>query len=165
MTVHIQRSFPATDTSKQLEQISDEVGKIARKLSLLSAGSQQRSTDAAQTDRSKLSADAIKHVLKARRMRERYFDADLFADPAWDILLDLLHADLCQHRVSITSLCNAASVPATTALRWISTLTNLGLIQRRPDPRDGRRVFIEFTPTARDKMYSYFAELNLPSVV
>ena len=166
MTVHTQRPFPSVDSSKQLEELSDEISKIARTLSRLSASQQKSSTDATRprTETPPLSADTIKRVLKARRMRERYFGNELFADPAWDILLDLLHADLCQHRVAVSSLCTAANVPATTALRWITTLTNLGLISRRPDPRDGRRVFVELTPAARDKLQSYFADLGLSSL-
>jgi predicted transcriptional regulator len=63
----------------------------------------------------------------------------LFADPAWDMLLDLLQAEIAQHRVPVSSLCIAAAVPATTALRWIKTMTDVGLFKRRADPHDGRR--------------------------
>jgi len=48
-------------------------------------------------------------------MRARYFRDELFADPAWDMLLDLLQAEIAQLRVPVSSLCIAASVPATTA--------------------------------------------------
>ncbi len=34
-------------------------------------------------------AKAVRRMLRQRRMREQYFPADLFADPAWDMLLDL----------------------------------------------------------------------------
>jgi hypothetical protein len=36
----------------------------------------------------------LREVIKTRRMRDHYFDPGLFADPAWDILLDLLAARL-----------------------------------------------------------------------
>jgi hypothetical protein len=44
-------------------------------------------------------------------MREQFFGPDLFADPAWDILLDLYAARLEQQRVAVSSLCIAAAVP------------------------------------------------------
>ncbi len=45
--------------------------------------------------------------------------------------------------------------PATTALRWIKTLTDNGLFVRRADPTDGRRVFIELGEDAARGMQAY----------
>jgi DNA-binding MarR family transcriptional regulator len=104
-------------------------------------------------------------VIRARRLRARFFDEELFADPAWDMLLDLLQAEIAQHRVPVSSLCIAAAVPATTALRWIKTMTDNGLFQRRADPHDGRRVFIELSPGASLAMRRYFAEIGSHAVV
>ena len=56
----------------------------------------------------------MRSVIRARRLRSRFFPDDLFADPAWDMLLDLLQAEIAQLRVPVSSLCIAASVPATT---------------------------------------------------
>ena len=88
-------------------------------------------------------------------MRNRYFDPGLFADPAWDMLLDLMAARLEGEHVSVSSLSIAASVPSTTALRWIRTMTDLGLFDRRADPSDGRRVYIQLTDAAASAMVSY----------
>ncbi len=90
----------------------------------------------------------IRAFLRARRLREQYLPADLFADPAWDMILDLMAARLAGQRVSVSSLCIAASVPPTTALRWIRQLTERGVFLRIDDPVDGRRVFIELTDEA-----------------
>ncbi len=90
----------------------------------------------------------IRALLRARRLREQYLPPDLFADPAWDMILDLMAARLAGKRVSVSSLCIAASVPPTTALRWIRQLTERGVFSRIDDPADGRRVFIELTDDA-----------------
>ncbi len=90
----------------------------------------------------------IRALLRARRLREQYLPPDLFADPAWDMILDLMAARLAGQRVSVSSLCIAASVPPTTALRWIRQLTERGVFSRIDDPADGRRVFIELTDDA-----------------
>src|SRR3546814_18642864 len=83
-------------------------------------------------------------LLRFRRLRDRYFAGDLFADPAWDMLLDLYAArSQNSHQVSVSSLCIAYSVPATTALRWIKEMEEMKLISRRADPWVGRRIFIE----------------------
>lgn len=90
----------------------------------------------------------IRALIRARRMRDQFFPPDLFADPAWDMVLDLLAARLAGQRVSVSSLCIAAAVPPTTALRWIRQLTDRAVFARIDDPADGRRVFIELTETA-----------------
>ena len=88
----------------------------------------------------------MRSVIRARRLRARFFAEELFADPAWDMLLDLLQAEIAQLRVPVSSLCIAAAVPATTALRWLKTMTEQGIFVRRADPHDGRRVFVELAP-------------------
>ena len=106
-------------------------------------------------------ANAIRNLLKLRRKRESYFHKDLFADPAWDILLDLYAAQLEGKKVSVSSLCIAASVPPTTALRWITTMTEDGLLEREHDPQDARRVFIRQSTAANDSLRQYCAEIGL----
>jgi DNA-binding MarR family transcriptional regulator len=107
------------------------------------------------------SATLIRNILKLRRKRANHFDSGLFADPAWDILLDLYAADLEGQQVSVSSLCIAASVPPTTALRWISTMTEDGLLQRQHDPADARRVFIQLSDTARESLRGYFIDTGI----
>lgn len=98
----------------------------------------------------------VRSLLRLRRNRDRFFKSELFADPAWDMLLELYACDLGQQRISISSLCVGAAVPATTALRWISTLEQERLVERRPDPTDGRRFFIQLTGEGREAMAGYF---------
>lgn len=98
----------------------------------------------------------VKSVLALRRKRERFFEPTLFADPAWDILLELYAADLGQRRMSVSSLCIGAAVPSTTALRWITALEKKGMIRRTADPLDGRRVFVALTPDALSAMDGFF---------
>ena len=102
----------------------------------------------------------VRRIIRQRQLRARFFDGDLFADPAWDILLDLAAARAEHKRVSVTSLCIASGVPPTTALRWIAQLTDIGLLQRIEDDTDRRRAFITLSDRAADAMARYFAELG-----
>lgn len=159
MTAHVQRTFPTDDTSWRLQLLSDEVSEIASVLARLSSGSPKRSVNVAAPNVA-LSPDIVKDIQKARRLRERFFDAELFSDPAWDILLELFHSELCQHRVAVSSLCIAANVPTTTALRWITAMTDSGLLCRKPDPHDRRRAYVELSPYASSRMRHYFSILG-----
>lgn len=102
----------------------------------------------------------VHRIIRQRRLRERYFESELFADPAWDILLDLTAARAEHRRVSVTSLCIAAAVPPTTALRWIAQMTEMGILVREQDEEDKRRAFIALSDSAADAMARYFDELG-----
>lgn len=99
----------------------------------------------------------IRHLISTRRLRERFFSPDLFADPAWDILLDLAASRLEHRSVSVSSLCIAAAVPPTTALRWIRLMTEQRLLERRADPADARRMFVDLSDGAFDQLCGWFA--------
>jgi hypothetical protein len=105
----------------------------------------------------------VRKIIRQRQLRARFFEGDLFADPAWDMLLDLTAARVEHVRVSVTSLCIASGVPPTTALRWIGQMTDAGLLQRVDDETDRRRAFITLTDKAADAMARYFAELGASS--
>ena len=102
----------------------------------------------------------IRRIIRQRQLRARFFDGDLFADPAWDMLLDLTAARAEHTRVSITSLCIASGVPPTTALRWIGQLIDGEMFLRVEDETDRRRAFITLSDRAADGMARYFAELG-----
>jgi Winged helix DNA-binding domain len=127
-----------------LRTLADEAGQVAAKLASLSA---TRGEEVAQGP-APLDAARIRAMIRARRLRDHFFRAELFADPAWDMLLDLLAARLEGRRVAVSSLCIAAAVPPTTALRWIKTLTERGLFVREADPADGRRVHVALSDEA-----------------
>jgi DNA-binding MarR family transcriptional regulator len=164
----------STDLDPQrLRRLADEVSRIARSLASLSGTPRPPEgyasaavSDVHQSFRAQpfdLAApiamptpEEIRRLLRLRRLRENFFDPSLFADPAWDMLLDLMAARLEQAQVAVSSLCIAAAVPPTTALRWIKAMTDHGLFERCADPDDGRRIFIRLSDTATQAMARYF---------
>jgi DNA-binding MarR family transcriptional regulator len=164
----------STDMDPQrLRRLADEVSRIARSLASLSGQPRQMEgyaaslvSDVQQTFRAEPmdlggavpmpSPEEIRRLLRLRRLRENFFDPSLFADPAWDMLLDLMAARLEEAQVAVSSLCIAAAVPPTTALRWIKAMTDHGLFERCADPDDGRRIFIRLSEGATQGMARYF---------
>lgn len=161
------RDVTADAGAVRLRQLSEEVGRIARTLASLSSESGTRPglrgaplleglmPGSPASGGREIDAATIRAIIRARRLRDQFFDRELFADPAWDILLDLTAARLESTPVAVSSLCIAAAVPPTTALRWIKTLTEAGLLVRAADTRDGRRVFIELSEPAAAGMIAY----------
>lgn len=100
-------------------------------------------------------AKDLARIIRARRGRHHYFPSRLFSDPAWDILLALALANLEQQRLSVSELCKAAEAPHSTALRYIQTLMDEGLIVRLDDPLDRRRRFLSLSEGAASQMSLY----------
>lgn len=103
--------------------------------------------------------DALEHareLVAAYRRRNQLFEdqgsADLFADPAWHMLLDLFIAARTDKAISVSSLCIASLAPQTTALRHINTLVKRGLIVRTRDAGDSRRIFLTLAPATHAMM-------------
>jgi predicted transcriptional regulator len=105
----------------------------------------------------KITEKSVRKLLKTRTLREHYFGSDLFADPAWDMLLDLYACELGQTRVSVSGLCAAANAPPTTGLRYIGKLEQDGWIERHADPRDRRRYWVELSDKGLEAIRQYMA--------
>ncbi|WP_067735035.1 hypothetical protein [Novosphingobium naphthalenivorans] len=126
-------------------------GRIADELGVLPPGKRYAARPSLPDAR------LVRKIIRQRQQRAQYFEAGLFADPAWDMLLDLAAARVEHKRVSVTSLCIASGVPPTTALRWIGQMVETGLFARVCDDSDRRRAFIELTDKAAEAMARYFA--------
>lgn len=153
------KNYNPDQKADQLRRLSDEAGRIASTLAQLSVHS-PRHPFVTGEDAPEISPKAVASVIRARKMRHHFLDAGLFADPAWDMMLELLHAELMNRRITVSSLCVLAEVPATTALRWINNLVKARVFMRRDDPLDGRRAFIELHSDTSSALRRFFAEAD-----
>jgi hypothetical protein len=151
---------------ERLDRLGDEVDRIAELLRWLTQRERGRPAEVADrrpeygaepAGEVAIDAAEVRRAIRSRRLRDGFFEAGLFADPAWDVLLDLFAAELEGGTVSVSSLCIAAAVAPTTALRWIGRMTQDGLLERRADPADRRRAFMVLTERSRTAMRSYAA--------
>jgi len=158
------RSAHLSDVGSGLKELADEVARIAKTLQTLASEDGGRSAAGMASPRNQPGpvneAAIIRGMIRVRRLRNQFFPAELFADPAWDMLLDLTAARLEGRAVAVSSLCIASAVPPTTALRWIKTLTDAKLFDRVADSNDGRRVFIELTDVAEQGMMAYLTQMQ-----
>ena len=153
--------------AERLRRVYEEVARIVEVLARLTLDDPGRPGSVADRTNGyegppgapNVSAGAVRAAIRARRLRDLQFPTGLFEDPAWDMLLDLYAAALEGTQVSVSSLCIAAAVPPTTALRWIGRMTESGLFERQPDPFDRRRAYMALSDDARGKMDRYFALL------
>ena len=104
---------------------------------------------------------AVKATMAVRELRGLYFNRNLFADPAWDLLLELYQAHLEQRRLSVSALLKAGGQPATTNLRWLAKLERDALAERVNDKLDARRIWVSLSPKGADVMKRYFDEVAI----
>lgn len=112
-----------------------------------------------QVDKS-VAVGVAKRLYRLRRMRDRYFEAGIFGEPAWDILLSLYIARAEKRPVSTTDACLDAAVPTTTALRWLTKLEKEGHVRRHPAEDDDRVVLIEVTEGTFDRLSKFFMAIG-----
>ena len=137
-----------SDTAQHMSALSIEAQRIADALA-------QLAREADNGSEAQVSAGMVRRLIRLRRDRDRHFPAELFADPAWDMLLDLTAARMERVDVPVSSLCLAAAVPTTTALRWVRSLSEAGVFVRRTDPDDARRAFITLSDQAHEAMIGW----------
>jgi hypothetical protein len=134
--------------------VEDELQEIRQRLEIIQAGVRPDATDINHR------RSEIRRLLRERSTRTEFFHTDYFSEAAWDMLLDLTLARLEQRSTCVTSLCVAASVPVTTALRWIAKLEDQGMVLRRPDPKDHRRSYLDMSDFAYDLMIRYLDRVS-----
>lgn len=138
-----------------LDAIEGEIDNAETRLAaIISRLKQPRLADEPDSDGCRAATvEFARRTIAVRRLREEMFGSQFFADPAWDILLDLYIHGEKGVPVSISSLCMAAAVPPTTAQRWIKLLADAGVLVRGNDPCDARRVFITLAREAHESMH------------
>lgn len=108
----------------------------------------------------------VDRMRRLRLKRNEIIGAELFRDPAWDMLLDLFVSHERGEQVSMVALALASGVPQSTALRTIQRLEEKGMLIREGDPNDLRRSWVRAAPevlTGIATMAGLFAEAVMAS--
>lgn len=100
----------------------------------------------------------IRDVLKKEARKRQIGNGELFGDPAWEMLLDLLLAKIEERQVSVSSACIASGAPMSTALRLVRRLVSEGVLFRVPDEHDRRRNFLVINPKFEEPLIGHLSE-------
>ncbi|MDD1453066.1 hypothetical protein NHF48_022495 [Sphingomonas sp. H160509] len=103
-------------------------------------------------------------LLTERRIRRHFLPAELFQEPAWDMLLALFAAREERLPMNVKTLVSFSDAPATTSQRWIDHLHKLNLINRVADPVDRRRIEISLSDNGNQAMSAYLRAVNFPEL-
>jgi DNA-binding MarR family transcriptional regulator len=108
----------------------------------------------------------VERMRRLRLKRNEVIGAQLFRDPAWDMLLDLFASHERGEQLSMVALAHGSGVPQSTALRTIQRLEEKGMIVREGDPNDLRRSWVRAAPEVLSgiaTMAGLFAEAVMAS--
>lgn len=158
-------SFDPSSTTPR--ELAAEIRRIGSNLAQLAA-QPERSSEALDRrpanvhSKYNLPIETVRDMIDARRLRTQFFDARLFGEPAWDMLLELFHAEIAKRSVSLTSLSGAVCIPSATALRWIKVMIEADLVRYPTKPSDARCEHVELSPMASKAMHKYFNSLGRP---
>ncbi len=98
-------------------------------------------------------------VLRRRILRKQLIGhAELFGEPAWDMLIDLFIHECRGEQLSMSSLCATAGIPTSSAMKLAQRLCEAGVLERTPDLFDGRRTLMKIAPEVAHRLRAYFAE-------
>ena len=136
---------------------SNDTNRIAT--SLVFPQNTHRTGAASSSGGQRLSAKVVEAAIGEQALRWTYVPAQLLADYAWPMLLELLHAEITDRRVTSSVLCKAAGVSAAAGRRWIDALVEKGLCTAGGDARGSDTV--ELSLQGSQALRSYFAKLAM----
>jgi DNA-binding MarR family transcriptional regulator len=98
-----------------------------------------------------------RRLYQERQRRADHFGAQMFGEPAWEMLL-ILYLEEGGERQSQTRLADLSGAARSTAMRWIDYLVRKGLAHREDHPTDKRRNFIALSDKGRQLLELYLSE-------
>ena len=145
---------PDAEPERQLP-LNEKVGRILH--SLAASTFAKSSSDNNRLD---VPEEVVSAAIRAWRERACYLPAELFSDPAWGMLLELLHAEIENRQVSLRRVCKASAASTPSAIRWLKVLEDRDLVIRQADPLNSRNEFLELSPKGSAALRLYFLDIE-----
>lgn len=106
-----------------------------------------------QLDRRDRATRLASQLVQLRRWRAEVLPGGLNKEPSWEILL-ILYAGKGLRPPTVTELTNSANATFSTALRWLHTLKDRGIVELTPRERGTNRIFVRLTSRGEALMTS-----------
>ncbi|MBB4616506.1 MarR family transcriptional regulator [Sphingomonas abaci] len=103
--------------------------------------------------------DMARQTQTMRATVAAFFPRDIFRDSAWDMMLETFVAGEEGRNLCVKQVILVSGETSTSALRRIDRLEAAGLMARRVDPADHRRVSVTLTVKGHDAMAAMLRSL------
>jgi hypothetical protein len=148
-------SHSSDPKAKELLALSEEVSRVADSLAQLALKPAPRDAIASGVDDA--SQRVLAKLIHARRERSGYLPEDLLGEPVWDMLLHLLHEEMNQSQVPLSSALEAAGAPQRVAVRWLNALAQRRLVRLSTDAA-GQEI-VELAPNVSAGLRRYIRDV------
>lgn len=152
---------PARPGTTDLDRLAEQIGELADRIRQIRRGGVGDADQPLLEWSDRNLARIAELIYKDRRLRRSHFAELDFADPQWDILLDLFVQTAAGRPVAVTSACIAADVPDTTALRALRVLQDTGYVRQTSDMLDRRRKWVQLSTKGKQAVSGYLKEVAL----
>lgn len=127
--------------------------------SLLAGATQQ--ADITQAEKSVALASVARSVLEARRKLERICSGEVPRDAAWDMMLELFIARQTGRLLCVKELTLLCGTSPAGAVRRLDRLQTAGLICRKTDGQDHRRIQVDLTVRGFEAMQAILEDMAM----
>jgi len=98
-------------------------------------------------------------LLAGRRSRSSLLKGLRFAEPLWDMILEIYVAAAGGRHFNVLKLCALSGGSVTTALRYIKQLESNGYLSRQADATDARSFIVVMQPALRSAVERWLDQL------
>lgn len=153
------KAAPREALIEKIAGLSEELQRIAARMDTPATGQAHGGKEGVGAEPNPAQLKAfIRDQLRRETKRREIGGGELFGDPTWAMLLDLLLAKIDGRRVPVSSACIASGAAMSTALRLVRRLVDEDVLCRIPDESDRRRHFLEINPRFERPLVSYLVE-------
>lgn len=155
-----EQSHSLTDEQKLVSldrQDVEDLNRLLAKLNPAYASARPGQAEVRADNGSKPFTKQAFDALEKRRKRVAIFGPQMFAEPAWEMLL-ILYLSEGGQRHTQTSLSELSGASRSTGMRWIDFLVGQALICREEHPTDRRRNFVGLSDKGRELLEMYLSE-------
>ena len=99
-------------------------------------------------------------LLRLRQLRSDYVSSTLFAEPGWDMLLELYVIENSGSTTAASALLPHSPVAKSTKARWLDHLEELRLVRRRAHPLEPETEFVELTDEGIRELERYLRSIS-----
>ena len=91
-------------------------------------------------------------LLELRRMRERHFGTELFGEPAWDVMLQLMIARIDDKELKLSELVGNPASPPVMTHHYVGELIEARLVDRFENADDSNDFYLALSSEAARRM-------------
>lgn len=136
----------------------NELSDLASKIEKLQSSEARHNLPDHFSDKQSIAFANARIFLRIYGRRDSSFPLGNFADPGWQLLVDLFVHQASGKQINVSSACIGSRAPSTTALRYIAEYIEKGILVRTPCEHDQRVSWLSLSENAQAALIELFCD-------